>query len=149
MAPSHYPDECWLPMASTRPCGINSREMFTWILNISILKSCLKIDAFEITTTSPGGQLIPSCFCCSLHPSYIDLTECPYMWPYCSQPIYYGGMPIIVNVSFNSKWSVASFTKEVNLQLAKHPLIFNGHLANRGLTYLVKETAASNKPWFD
>ena len=30
----------------------------------------------------------------SLHPSYIDLTECPYMWPYCSQPIYYGGMYI-------------------------------------------------------
>ena len=38
----------------------------------------------------------------TLHPSYIDLTECPYMWPYCSQPIYYGGMPTIVNVSFSS-----------------------------------------------
>lgn len=38
-----------------------------------------------------------SCF--SLSPSYIDLTECPYMWPYCSQPIYYGGMPTIVNVT--------------------------------------------------
>jgi len=36
----------------------------------------------------------------TLHPSYIDLTECPYMWPYCSQPIYYGGMPTIVNVGF-------------------------------------------------
>uniref|UniRef100_A0A9L0RDM2 Membrane bound transcription factor peptidase, site 1 n=1 Tax=Equus caballus TaxID=9796 RepID=A0A9L0RDM2_HORSE len=34
-----------------------------------------------------------------LSPSYIDLTECPYMWPYCSQPIYYGGMPTIVNVT--------------------------------------------------
>lgn len=39
--------------------------------------------------------IIPS----SLSPSYIDLTECPYMWPYCSQPIYYGGMPTIVNVT--------------------------------------------------
>lgn len=39
------------------------------------------------------------CFCFSLSPSYIDLTECPYMWPYCSQPIYYGGMPTIVNVT--------------------------------------------------
>lgn len=38
-------------------------------------------------------------FCFSLSPSYIDLTECPYMWPYCSQPIYYGGMPTIVNVT--------------------------------------------------
>ncbi|XP_048828805.1 membrane-bound transcription factor site-1 protease isoform X1 [Brienomyrus brachyistius] len=35
----------------------------------------------------------------SLSPSYIDLTECPYMWPYCSQPIYYGGMPTIVNIT--------------------------------------------------
>ena len=31
--------------------------------------------------------------------SYIDLTECQYMWPYCTQPAYYGGMPIIVNVT--------------------------------------------------
>ena len=35
----------------------------------------------------------------SLHPPYIDLTECPYMWPYCSQPLYYGAMATIVNVS--------------------------------------------------
>ena len=35
--------------------------------------------------------------------------------------------------------SVASFTKEVNPRLAKRPLIFNGHLANCGLTSLVKE----------
>ncbi|KAK3701706.1 hypothetical protein QZH41_006719 [Actinostola sp. cb2023] len=33
----------------------------------------------------------------SLSPPYIDLTECPYMWPYCTQPLYYGGMPNIVN----------------------------------------------------
>ena len=36
-------------------------------------------------------------------------------------------------------WPVASFTKEVNLQLAKCPLKTNGHLANRRLTSLVKE----------
>ena len=35
---------------------------------------------------------------------------------------------------------VASFTKEVNPQLAKRPLkTTNGRLANRGLTSLVKE----------
>jgi len=31
--------------------------------------------------------------------SYIDLTECQYMWPYCTQPAYYTGMAIIVNVT--------------------------------------------------
>ena len=30
---------------------------------------------------------------------------------------------------------VASFTKEVNSRLAKRPLVFNGRLANRGLTH--------------
>ena len=34
---------------------------------------------------------------------------------------------------------VAPFTKEVNPRLAKCPLKTNGHLANRGLTSLVKE----------
>ena len=38
------------------------------------------------------------------------------------------------------KWTpVASFTKEINSRLAKRPLVFNGRLANRGLTSLVKE----------
>ncbi|XP_005107775.1 membrane-bound transcription factor site-1 protease [Aplysia californica] len=35
----------------------------------------------------------------SASPNYIDLLESPYMWPYCTQPIYYGGMPVIVNVT--------------------------------------------------
>ena len=34
---------------------------------------------------------------------------------------------------------MASFTKEVNLRLAKRLLVFNERLANRGLTSLVKE----------
>lgn len=34
----------------------------------------------------------------SLVPSYIDLSECPYFWPYCTQPLYYGGMPVVINV---------------------------------------------------
>ena len=35
----------------------------------------------------------------SLVPSYLDLTECPYMWPYCTQPIYHTGIPTIVNIT--------------------------------------------------
>ena len=37
---------------------------------------------------------------------------------------------------------VASFTKEVNRRLAKRPLVFNGRLANRRLTSLVKDALA-------
>ena len=39
----------------------------------------------------------------SLWPSYLDFTECPYFWPYCSQPLYATAQPIIVNVS-SSIW---------------------------------------------
>lgn len=35
----------------------------------------------------------------SLSPSYVDLTECPYMWPYCVQPLYAGAFPVVVNVT--------------------------------------------------
>ena len=35
--------------------------------------------------------------------------------------------------------SVASFSQEVNLRLVKRRLVFNGRLANHGLTSLVKE----------
>lgn len=35
----------------------------------------------------------------SLSPAYIDLTECQYMWPYCTQPLYYSAQPIIANVT--------------------------------------------------
>ncbi|XP_067931787.1 membrane-bound transcription factor site-1 protease-like [Watersipora subatra] len=35
----------------------------------------------------------------SLFPPYIDMLECPYMWPYCSQPIYYTAMPLIANIT--------------------------------------------------
>ena len=40
--------------------------------------------------------------------------------------------------------SVASFTKEVNLRLAKRPLKTNGRLANCGLTFLVKVATGSH-----
>ena len=38
---------------------------------------------------------------------------------------------------------MASFTKEVNPQLAKRPLKISGHLANRGLTSFVKEATGA------
>ena len=36
---------------------------------------------------------------------------------------------------------VVSFTKELNSRLAKHPLVFNGRLADCGLTSSLKEAA--------
>lgn len=35
----------------------------------------------------------------SAHPDKLDLTSCPYFWPYCAQPIYYSAFPVIVNIT--------------------------------------------------
>ena len=50
------------------------------------------IDAYNILKAYKKPKI-------SLMPSYIDLTECPYFWPYCSQPIYYSSMPVIFNIT--------------------------------------------------
>jgi membrane-bound transcription factor site-1 protease len=51
----------------------------------------------------------------SFIPSYIDLTECPYFWPYCSQPIYYSAISTIVNITILNALSVkASIIESVN-----------------------------------
>ena len=47
--------------------------------------------AFDFfTTTAPHA---------SAYPSTLNFTDCPYMWPYCTQPMYAHAMPIIVNVT--------------------------------------------------
>lgn len=35
----------------------------------------------------------------SFFPSELDLTECPYAWPFCTQPLYYSAMPLIFNAT--------------------------------------------------
>ncbi|XP_011879959.1 PREDICTED: membrane-bound transcription factor site-1 protease [Vollenhovia emeryi] len=59
----------------------------------------------------------------TLHPSYIDLTECQYMWPYCTQAIYYTGMPTIVNVTIINGLGVAGNV----VNLTWHPYVGNGN----------------------
>ena len=44
----------------------------------------------------------------SLSPPYLDFTECPYMWPYCSQPLYYTTRPVVVNITITNSISVSS-----------------------------------------
>lgn len=71
-------------MASARRLpGVNMFEQGHGKLNL--------VKAYQILSTYKPQT--------SLSPSYIDLSECPYMWPYCTQPLYYGALPVIVNVT--------------------------------------------------
>jgi len=47
-------------------------------------------------------------------PDSLDLTDCPYMWPYCKQPLYHSAMPIIVNMTIHNAIAVSSVITEVN-----------------------------------
>lgn len=35
----------------------------------------------------------------SIVPKSLDFTDCPYMWPFCTQPIYANGLPLIFNAT--------------------------------------------------
>lgn len=51
----------------------------------------------------------------SLMPSYIDLTECPYFWPYCSQPLYASALPVYFNITILNGMHVnGTVSKKVN-----------------------------------
>jgi len=62
-------------------------------------------------------------------PGRLDLTDCPYMWPYCKQPIYYSAMPVIVNLTVLNPLSVSGTIENSRLELnpdgyaGKDPLI--------------------------
>lgn len=45
----------------------------------------------------------------SLLPDKLDLPDCPYMWPYCTQPLYYTAMPVIVNLTVLNSISLTSY----------------------------------------
>ncbi|XP_012267422.2 membrane-bound transcription factor site-1 protease [Athalia rosae] len=59
----------------------------------------------------------------TLSPSYIDLTECQYMWPYCTQAIYHTGMPTIVNVTIINGLGVSGHVASVKW----HPYARDGN----------------------
>jgi membrane-bound transcription factor site-1 protease len=49
----------------------------------------------------------------TLFPEVLNLTDCPYMWPYCEQPLYYTGLPVVANVTvINGIGSTGSFASE-------------------------------------
>ncbi|CAH8606721.1 unnamed protein product [Heterobilharzia americana] len=69
----------------------------------------------------------------SLIPSYLDLTKCPYMWPYCSQPLYSTMRPIIFNVTILNSMHVIGRISQIPIY---HPFInHNGHRLHVGVSY--------------
>ncbi|KAI6191983.1 Peptidase-S8 domain-containing protein [Aphelenchoides bicaudatus] len=49
-------------------------------------------------------------------PPYLDMNDCSYMWPYCSQPLYTTGMPLIVNISMHSGFNSSVTIKRISFE---------------------------------
>lgn len=43
-----------------------------------------------LSTYSPRASVVPA---------NLNMTDCPYAWPYCLQPLYAGAMPTIFNAT--------------------------------------------------
>lgn len=44
----------------------------------------------------------------SVIPPAIDFTDCPYMWPYCTQPLYAFGLPVAFNATIVNGMAVTA-----------------------------------------
>ncbi|TMW65827.1 hypothetical protein Poli38472_003592 [Pythium oligandrum] len=64
----------------------------------------------ETAELTPGGNvssdvaliLAPSAF-----PAKVDATDCPYMWPLCSQPLFHTSLPLTVNLTLMNPASIS------------------------------------------
>ena len=67
----------------------------------------------------------------------------------CDVHVMWGPPNVTLWDTLTGELSVASFTKEVNPQLAKCPLKTNGHLVNRGQTSLVNKATGVYPEYFE
>ncbi|GMF39500.1 unnamed protein product [Phytophthora fragariaefolia] len=91
-------------------------EQGNGVLNIS--KASKVIESLWIRhqtaqNTSRKGQIaVPSVLKPSSFPERIDMMDCPRMWPYCSQPLHHGALPLMVNLTILNPASVVGTIKK-------------------------------------
>lgn len=62
--------------------------------------------------TQSGKEIVQSVLKPSSFPDRIDMTDCPRMWPYCSQALYHSALPLMVNLTLmNSAFVVGTIKK--------------------------------------
>ncbi|KAE9046653.1 Membrane-bound transcription factor site-1 protease [Phytophthora rubi] len=62
--------------------------------------------------TQSGNEPVRSVLKPSSFPDRIDMTDCPRMWPYCSQPLYHSALPLMVNLTIMNPASVVGTIKK-------------------------------------
>ncbi|KAI6229696.1 Peptidase-S8 domain-containing protein [Aphelenchoides fujianensis] len=52
----------------------------------------------------------------TLNPPYLDMDECPFMFPYCLQPLFSSSLPLILNLTVHSGYPSAARLKRVTIE---------------------------------
>jgi membrane-bound transcription factor site-1 protease len=68
----------------------------------------------------------------SVHPRMLDLTDCPFLWPFCRQPLYHGAMPVIFNATVLNGMGVVGYFEGPPVW---SPTVDAGHLLDIQFTY--------------
>ncbi|SPQ95458.1 unnamed protein product (mitochondrion) [Plasmodiophora brassicae] len=53
-----------------------------------------------------GGSMVPHV---SVLPNRLDLTDCPYFWPFCTQPLFAAAEPVVFNFTVHSSVAVDGY----------------------------------------
>eukprot|EP01122_Echinamoeba_exundans_P013063 TRINITY_DN5639_c0_g1_i1.p1 TRINITY_DN5639_c0_g1~~TRINITY_DN5639_c0_g1_i1.p1 ORF type:complete len:950 (+),score=78.82 TRINITY_DN5639_c0_g1_i1:46-2850(+) len=127
-------------IASTFPAHKRGKILNTASIKQILVESASKIDdSYNIYEQGSGKIDLTQAFRLAQNfvpklsaiPPALDLHNCPYMWPYCKQPIFAGSMPLIFNVTLLNSGSVRS-------RISSHPMWLpaeGGEYLNVSFTY--------------
>jgi membrane-bound transcription factor site-1 protease len=90
-------------------------EQGSGVLNIvraSKVVESLWIRHQTATNATRAGQHVPSVLKPSSFPDSIDMSDCPRMWPYCSQPLFHSALPLMVNLTILNPAAVVGQIKK-------------------------------------
>ncbi|CAI9264604.1 unnamed protein product [Lactuca saligna] len=68
----------------------------------------------------------------TIFPNVLDYTDCPYTWPFCQQPLYAGGMPVLFNATILNGMGVIGYFSSAPSWI---PATEQGNLLNIRFTY--------------
>ncbi|GAB9474371.1 Membrane-bound transcription factor site-1 protease [Globisporangium polare] len=76
-------------------------------LVLDLWKKHQEATAAAAASTKPEAKAATRSFMPSSYPESVDATDCPYMWPLCSQPLYHSSLPLMVNLTILNPESIS------------------------------------------
>ena len=78
----------------------------------------------------------------SIVPKALDFTDCPYMWPFCTQPIYANALPLIFNATVLNAMALTGNHVAALLQAVSSTTARLGYSPSSYITYSLSSYVA-------